>query len=420
MGTGKKWDVIVIGGGPAGMMAAGRAAECGARVLLIEKNESLGKKLLISGGGRCNLTNAEFDTRKLLSHYKEASKFLHSPFSQFGVQDTISFFENRGMGIKIEAGKRAFPKSDQSESVLHVLQEYMKQHGVTVRVHTPIKHIIVKHNILTSVVCENGDEEKADSFIFATGGTSRPDTGSTGEAFTWMKELGHHIVPPDASLVPIVIEDTWVKNLQGITLENIGLHVFQKGKKQFSKKGRILFTHFGISGPTVINMSKDIRDLLPYGPVTLSLDLYPMVGHDAMNERVLAILDKDKNKKLKNVISDLLPVSAMIKTLFSLTEINPESFCHSVRRDERMALIALLKHLPMTVKGILGAEKAIVTSGGVPLNEIDTKTMRSTMCNNLYLTGDMLDIDRPSGGYSLQLCWTSGFVAGTAASQKEK
>jgi len=411
----KIWDVAVIGGGPSGMIAAGRAAELGAHVILIEKNETLGKKLLLTGGGRCNLTNAEPNTRTFLSKLKGSDKFLFSTFAQMDVSQTISFFNTRGLITKIEEGRRVFPANNKARSVFEVLMSYMKQGGVTIQTKSPASALTINSNNTITINSEKGTPITTHTVIIATGGTSRPETGSTGDGFIWLKSLGHTIKEPDASLVPIAIRDAWVKTLQGTTITNIKINVFQNSKKQFSKKGNILFTHFGISGPTVINMSRDVRDLLHYGPVTIELDLFPAINEGAMDEKLKNLFIKDQNKKLKNIIKELVPISAFQKIVIDLSKINPELFCHSVTRDNRLVLARLLKGITMNVSGILGKDKAIVTSGGIPLTEVDTKTMQSKLHKNVYLTGDILDIDRPSGGYSLQLCWTTGYVAGTAA-----
>jgi len=414
------WDVAVIGGGPSGMMAAGRAAELGARVVLIEKNEALGKKWLITGGGRCNITNAEPNTRAFLSKLRGNDKFLFSPFAQMDVEHTISFFNARGLTTKIEAGRRVFPTSDKARTVLETLITYMKQGGVNIKTKCSVRTLIQKDDYISKIELSDGTSIVTQKVIVATGGTSRPETGSTGDGFVWLSSLGHTVKESDASLVPIAIYDEWVKKLQGVTLLDIKIGVFQNKKKQFSKKVNLLFTHFGISGPTVINMSKDVRDLLQYGPVTIELDLFPNLDSGAINEKIQTLFIKEQNKKFVNVIGLLAPVAALRPILINLSKIKPETFCHSITREERLSLAKLLKEIPMSVEGILGKEKAIVTSGGIPLTEIDTKTMQSKLYKNLYLTGDILDIDRPSGGYSLQLCWTTGYVAGTAAYNKLK
>ncbi|MBI2056062.1 MAG: NAD(P)/FAD-dependent oxidoreductase [Candidatus Sungbacteria bacterium] len=410
----KIWDVIVIGGGPAGMMAAGRAAEKGAGVLLIEKNAKLGKKLLITGGGRCNVTNAEPDTRALLAKFKESREFLFSSFSRWGVQETLDFFNSRGMPTKIEEEKRVFPASERAESVWSVLVEYIKQGNVTVLSNSPAIGFISKENKIEAVKLKNGGSIRGSSFILAAGGKSRPETGSTGDGFLWLKSLGHKVAEPDPVLVPVKIGDPWVKKLQGVSLQNIKLTVLQNNAKQEVKKGKLLFTHFGVSGPTVLNMSKQIGELLKYGETVLSLDLLPAFDHGALNTKLQTLFREESNKKIKNSLKMLIP-SAIAPIAMDLSGINPDTFCHSITRRERIRLIETLKNIPMNITGLLGASKAVVTSGGVALTEVDFKTMRSRLFSNLYLIGDILDINRPSGGYSLQLCWTTGFIAGDSA-----
>lgn len=410
------YDVAVIGGGPAGMMAAGRAAELGVKVILIEKNDQLGKKLLITGGGRCNLTNAEFNDRRLLEKFKENNKFLFSAFSQFSVKETLNFFHDRGMETKIEAEKRVFPCSESARSVWNVMCAYIKEGGVTIISNSPASGFIKKENVITSVKLKNRKEIFAKNFVLATGGMSRPKTGSTGDGFLWLKELGHKVTEPDAALVPVAIGDSWVRRMAGVSISEVKITVLQNNAKQTSHKGKILFTHFGISGPTALNISKDIGELLKYGEVIISLDLIPELDHGHANARLQEIFKKNSNKKFKNSMSGLIP-SALISVISAKSGIKPDKFCHSITRDERLSLIKFLKDLRMGVAGLLGVKKAIVTSGGVELSEIDFKTMRSRLYPNLYLIGDILNIDRPSGGYSLQLCWTTGYVAGRAATE---
>jgi predicted Rossmann fold flavoprotein len=417
----KVWDVAVIGGGPAGMMAAGRAAERGLSVILFEKNEKLGKKLLITGGGRCNVTNAEFDTRKLLDKFKDSNKYLFSSFSQFAVQDTFDFFQGKNMPMKIEAEKRAFPLSNKSQSVWDVLVEYLKQTNVTVVSKSPVTKLVKSirtgndhiEEKIESVVLKNKKIITAKNFIVATGGKSRPETGSTGDGFEWLKELGHTVSDTDAALVPITISDEWVKRLQGVALQDIKLTLLQNNEKQDVRLGKILFTHFGVSGPTVLNMSKDISELLKYGEVILSLDLLPSLDYGQLNLKLQEIFKDTANKKFKNSLTELV-TPAVAPIIVELSGIDPEKQTNSVTREERLNLVKILKHLTMNVSGLLGLEKAIITSGGVSLDEVDFKTMQSRKFPNLYLIGDILNIDRPSGGYSLQLCWTTGYVAGNS------
>ena len=410
------WDLVVIGGGPAGMMAAGTASQNKKlKVLLIEKNDSLGKKLLITGGGRCNITNAEFDTRVLLSKYKEAEPFLFSPFSAFGVKESLDFFLSKGLDTKVENEKRAFPITERAQSVWDVLVENLKENKVEIISNSPVKKLVKDGGQIIEAVLENGDKVRAKKFIVATGGTSRPETGSTGDGFKWLKDLGHKVWGSDASLVPISIKDSWVKKLSGVTLTDIKLSLFQDGEKQKVEKGKILFTHFGISGPTVLNMSKDVGKLLKYGEVFIELDLLPKENYGTLNEKLQELFKKENKKMIKNSLDILVP-SSLVPTVLEKAGVSGDTFNNSVIREGRISLVQSIKHLKMEVSGLLGKEKAIVSSGGVDLSEVDFKTMRSRLFPNLYIVGDVLNIDRPSGGYSLQLCWTTGYVAGKDAS----
>lgn len=410
------WDVIVIGGGPAGMMAAGTAAARGKSVLLLEKNPELGKKLLITGGGRCNVTNNKTDDRTMLAKYKGNDQFLFSAFSQFNVANTLDFFNTRGMDTKEENEGRIFPVSNKSQSVYDVLYKYMKDAGVSIHKSSTVSSIVrSKTDDHFEVHTKSGNKIVGQKVIVATGGTSRPETGSTGEGFLWLKKLHHTVVENDFALVPVALTDAWVKKVSGVALSDIKLTTFQGHDglltKQESYKGKVLFTHFGISGPTVLNMSRDIGELLKYGDVTITLDLFPAKDGGKLKTELQNILVQESNKKIKNVLSMLIP-SSLVSPVLTLAGIDGDTFCHSVRTEERVKLIETVKTIPLHVKELLGKEKAIVSSGGVPLTEVDMKTMESNLVPGLFLIGDVLNIDRPSGGYSLQLCWTTGYVAG--------
>lgn len=404
------YDIAIIGGGPAGMMSAGRAAELGTKVILLEKNSSLGKKLLITGGGRCNVTNAQFDVRKFLSKYKDSDKFLFSAFSQFDVEKAIEFFNNKSMPTKVEAENRVFPVSDSAQSVWDVLVEYCK--NVEIRTDAEVVGFEKENNTITGIKLKNKEIIKAKKYILATGGTSRPETGSTGEGFKWLKDLGHNVIPSNEALVPVALKDEWTKKISGLTLQDIKLTTFQNNQKQESHKGKLLFTHFGISGPTVLNMSKDIGELLKYGEVEIRLDLLPTLDHGMMNSRLQELFKIDDKKKIKNSLGSLVP-SALVPDILTFSNIDEDKTSNSITREERLKLIEIIKGIHMQVSGLLGSDKAIVSSGGVDLTEVDFKTMQSKIIENLYLVGDILNIDRPSGGYSLQLCWTTGYVAGS-------
>ena len=415
----KIWDVIVVGGGPAGMMSAGRAAELGAKVLLIEKNQTLGKKLLITGGGRCNLTNAEFDNRKLLEKYKDSGKFLFSTFSQWSVKETLDFFHKKGMETRTEPGDRVFPATDKAESVFIIMKEYIENNGVKILSNSPVENLSTENKQIIGIQLQNGKIIKANSVIIATGGLSHPETGSTGDAFKWLKKIGHTIVTPESSLVPLLSPDKWVKKLSGVSIENIKITPYVDGVKQNnSKKGKILFTHFGLSGPTILNMSKKIGELLKQGAVTLSLDFLPELDFSKINTLLQEIFKNNDKKKFKNCLDSILP-SSIVPIIVELSGIEPDKQCNSITREERVVLMNLLKNVPVNIDGLLGTEKAIVTSGGIPLQEIDPKTMQSLLFSNLYLVGDVLDVNRPSGGFSLQLCWTTGFVAGSSSAKSK-
>ncbi|HZX00954.1 MAG TPA: aminoacetone oxidase family FAD-binding enzyme [Candidatus Paceibacterota bacterium] len=412
------WDVVVIGGGPAGMMAAGTAARLGKSVLLLEKNPTLGKKLLITGGGRCNLTNNKPEVRTMLAKYKGSGKFLFSAFSQFGVKETIQFFNERGLNTKEEAEGRIFPASDKAQSVWDVLVAYIKDGGVRIQTNAAVTSLSPSKagDIVIRLEDRSGQKGKteilAHSCIVATGGTSRPETGSTGDGFLWLKKNGHKIVDNDLALVPVTLKDAWVKNLGGVTLKDVKLTTLQNGQCHEVQKGRLLFTHVGVSGPTILNMSRGIGELLQYGEVIIELDLFPSLDHGALKQKLQELLTVESNKKLKNILNKLIP-AALVSSILELAELNGDTPNHSVRREDRIKLVKLFKAIPLNVKGLLGANKAVVSSGGVALEEIDFKTMQSRLLQNLYIIGDVLNIDRPSGGYSLQLAWTTGYVAGS-------
>lgn len=417
------WDLIVIGGGPAGMMSAIVAAEKGKKVLILEKNEKLGKKLLITGGGRCNMTNATFDDRNLLKKYGQAEQYLYSAFSQFSVKETINFFEKEGLHTKTEAENRVFPITDKAQSVWDVLVYKIRSLYIQVASNTEVTGLSAEDGVIRAVSIKTGivgakTTEKlfAKKVIVATGGLSHPETGSTGDGFKWLETLGHKIIKPSVSLVPVAIQDAWVKKLQGVTLSDIKLTVVsddysKKIKKQKPVKGRLLFTHFGITGPTILNMSKSIADLLEHSSVYVYLDIMPEHDHGELNSLLQKIFDENKNKQIKNALAGTIHVG-IIQTVLDFAQIKSETMCNSVTRQMRMNLIDVIKGLKMEVKGLLGEDKAVVSSGGVDINEIDFKTMESKIVSGLYLVGDVINIDRPSGGYSLQLCWTTGYVAG--------
>jgi predicted Rossmann fold flavoprotein len=407
------YDVIVIGGGASGMTAAGRAAELGKRVLLLEKNKKLGEKLAISGGGRCNITNAQDNEKQLLSNYGKAEQFLYSPFTQFGMRDTFSFFEKIGLPLKVEVTKRAFPETEKATDVVRVLKEYMAKGNVEVYMGKPVEKIGAKAGCIQSVTA-GGLVFEAKSYILATGGVSHPETGSTGDGFNWLSGFGHTVFQPTPTIVPLAVKDAWVKELKGVTLKGAKISFFIGSKKQFSSAGDILLTHFGLSGPTILNSAGKVADLLYVGPVTAIIDTYPTFDIGALDAKIVALFAENKNKLLRTLFKELAPAGAS-DALFKMLDIDAEVKVHSVSKTDRRKIIDLLKALPVTITGLMGFDRAVVADGGIPLAEIDMKTMKSAKIENLYITGDLLDITRPSGGYSLQLCWTTGFIAGSNA-----
>lgn len=413
--TGGEYEVIVVGGGASGMMASGRAAECGKKVLLLEKNPTLGEKLKISGGGRCNITNAEYNKHLFLKNYGEAEQFLYSPFSEFGVQETFNFFETRGLPLVIQARKHAFPETEKAFDVFKVLEKYLREGGVAVKTSATVTGIVAVSKIIRAVRC-GAKEYRAKSFIFATGGISHPETGSTGDGFKWLDKLGHKISKPAPMIVPLAVKDKWVKVLSGTSLSFMKITFYLEGKKQFSRTGKILFTHFGLSGPLILNCAGKIGDLLHSGEVTAKIDAFPDSDLGMLDKKITKIFDENKNKMLKNIFENIAPVGTGGSILWlAKTFVGGETKVHSVTKEQRKKIAELMKNLPLSVTGLMGYDRAVVTGGGVPLSEIDTKTMRSKVVENLWVTGDLLHIRRPSGGFSLQLCWTTGFVAGSNA-----
>ena len=405
-------DVIVIGGGPAGMIAAATSAARGKRVSLLEKNPHVGKKLLITGGGRCNVTNNKPVVREMLSHYKGGGKFLFSTFAQHGVAESIAWFKERGVELKEENEGRLFPTTNSAKTICDALAVEVKKTGVVVKTKAVVKSIVYqKKDDVFSITLESGEVLQSHSCIVATGGTSRPETGSSGDAYVWLKKLGHTVVPNNFALVPLTLKNSWTKKLSGLTLTDIKLTLFAEVKKQSVHTGKLLFTHVGITGPTVLNLSKTVGELLTHSEVTLMLDLFPNQDAGEFKIFLRELLVHNSNKKLKNVLTEIMP-AALVTALLNELTVDGDTACHSVTTVERTKLALFLKAIPLQIKGLLGEDKAVVSSGGVSLTEINFKTMESTIVSRLYVVGDMLNVDRPSGGYSLQLCWSTGFVAG--------
>ena len=395
------------------MMASGRAAERGEKVLLLEKNKKLGEKLKISGGGRCNITNAEFDEHALLKNYGKAEQSLYSVFSQFGVKETFSFFGSKDLPLVVQARKRAFPHTERALDVYNVLEKYIRAGKVTIKTESAVTRVVSENRKIMSVMCGK-DEYGAQAFIFATGGVSHPETGSTGDGFLWLAQLGHTVSKPTPTIVPLAVAEAWVKELAGVSLSFMKITFFVNGKKQFSEIGKILFTHFGISGPLILNIAYKVNNLLHSGVVTAAIDAFPDTDFKSLERSIVAVFDKNKNKMLKNIFKDIAPKGTSESILSLLKEfVDPDTKVHSVTKEQRKRIVHILKALPLTITGLMGYDRAVIADGGVPLAEIDMKTMRSQKVENLYVIGDLLHINRPSGGYSLQLCWTTGYGAGS-------
>jgi predicted Rossmann fold flavoprotein len=409
----EKFDVAVIGGGPAGMMAAGKAAEMGAKVVLLEKNSSLGKKLLITGKGRCNLTQAEFEVKELVKKFGQNGKFLFSSLSTFGPKEVIEFFAEKKVATKTERGGRVFPMSDKSRDVLELMTKYLKENKVEIICSSEILGFIHDGKKIKKLKLKN-QEILADKFILATGGKSYPATGSTGDGYQWAKDLGHTIITPAPALVPIKTKETWVKDAQGLSLKNVEIKLFQNNKKQDSRFGEMLFTHFGLSGPIVLDISKKVGELLKKGEVIISLDLKPALNLEQLDARLQKNFKVNPKKYFINYLPELLP-RKIIPVIIKLPRIDARKKINFITRDERKKLISLLKDLRITAIGTTGYAQAIVTSGGVSTKEVNSKTMQSRIISNLYFAGEILDLDGPTGGYNLQICWSTGYAAGTYA-----
>lgn len=414
MSTPKVYDVVVIGGGPAGMMAAAKASAGGKSVVLLEKNKRLGKKLSISGGGRCNVTNNKPVVREMLSSYKDSGKYLFSTFMQHGVKETVEWFAQRSVSVVEENEGRLFPSTLKAETICQAMEAEVESVGVEVRRGTAVKSIMYQSDAHGFLVKTNGGDVEAVSCVVATGGTSHPETGSTGEGFTWLASLGHTIIKSNMALVPLVARDSWIAKLAGITLPSVKITIMEDLKKHSAQAGKLLFTHVGVTGPTILNMSKTIGDLLTYSDVTLKVDLLPELDAGQAKARLQELLTEASNKKIKNIISELVP-TALGGVVLDIVNIDAETPGHSVSTKERKQLLTVLKAFPIEIKELLGPEKAVVSDGGLKLEEVDFKTMESRIVPGLFLVGDVLNINRPSGGYSLQLCWSTGYVAGSHA-----
>ncbi len=410
----KIYDVAVVGAGPAGMTAAARAAELGAKVVLLEKNSTPGTKLLVTGKGRSNIAKAEFEAKELAGSYGREGNFLLYPLSVFGAKETIDFFESKGLKTKTERGKRVFPKSDKASDVLNVLIDHLKANKVKIRVNSAVQSFLENKGRIAKIILKDGEEVAAKNYILCTGGKAFPGTGSTGDGYKWARKLGHALVEAKPGLAPLRIKESWPKAAQGLSLKNTELTVMQNGKKKDSRFGELLFTHFGISGPIVLDLSNKIGELLEKGAVQLFLDLKPALDFQTLDKRIQSDFLKYSKKLFRNCLDDLLP-QKLIPVIVKMSGISPEKKASEITREERHKLVRLLKGLEMTAASLLGFEMAIITRGGVSLKEIDSKTMKSKLIANLFFAGEIINLHGPTGGYNLQLCWTTGYLAGQSA-----
>ena len=407
----KNFDGIIIGGGPAGMFAAITAARAGQKVLLLEKNDRLGKKLLITGKGRCNVTN-DCTAQEVLQNTTRNGRFLYSAMTAFPPEKTKAFFETHGCPLKTERGNRVFPVTDKSSSILDCLKRELKAAGVTVKTGRA-KHILTEAGHVTGVETEE-ERISASYVLLATGGASYPATGSTGDGYRLAEELGHAVIPAEGSLVPLETAGQDCQDMQGLSLRNVGVKLLSaKGKVLYKDFGELLFTHFGVSGPTVLSASCHLKG----EGCRLVLDLKPALDENKLDARILRDLNMYQNRSMENALTDLLPRS-MIPVVLRRLDIDPGLQANALTREKRRGLTELLKGFPIEITGKRPVAEAIITSGGVKTAEIDPKTMESKKAEGLYFAGEIIDCDAYTGGFNLQIAWATAFSAGTSAAEK--
>lgn len=404
--------VVVIGGGPAGMFAAIAAAENGQDVLLLEQNEKLGKKLYITGKGRCNITNA-CDTEELFSNVTRNAKFLYSAFYTYDNFRVMQFFEEHGLKIKTERENRVFPESDHSSDVIRTLQQVLKEKGVKILLHARVTGILTDGEKISGVLLEDGEKIRADALVIATGGFSYQSTGSTGDGYRFAKELGHDLTELVPALVPFCTKEDYVKELQGLSLKNVRVSIYRKNKKIYDDFGEMLFTHFGVSGPLILSASSRILSNSPNEELPMEIDLKPALTEEQLDKRILRDFEENQNKQFKNSISRLLP-SKLIPVVLGLSGIQLDKKVNEITKEERTKLVLLVKHFPVTITGRRDFNEAIITRGGVSVKDINPSTMESKKVKNLYFAGEVMDLDAVTGGFNLQIAWSTGYLAGTS------
>ena len=404
--------VLVVGGGPAGMMAAIQAAKQGNTVTLLEQNEKLGKKLFITGKGRCNVTN-DCDVTELFDSVVSNKKFLYSAFYSFSNQDVKDFFEEQGLRLKVERGHRVFPASDKSSDVIKALGNALKKLEVKIRLRTRVDQVLTENDIVCGVRLSDGECLNADKVILATGGVSYKSTGSDGSGLVMAEKLGHQVTKLRPGLVGMCTKEAWVRDMQGLTLKNVAVSIGKKqGKKPlYEDFGELLFTHYGVSGPMILSASSRLGDELEKEDLYIKIDLKPALSKEQLDSRILRDFEERKNADLSNAMVHLLPKS-MIPVMLHVCGLDPAKKVNEVTRGEREQLVKGMKEFPLTINGLRDIQEAIITRGGVTVKEVDPSTMESKIVKNLYLAGEMLDLDALTGGYNLQIAWSTGYLAG--------
>lgn len=412
-----KRKIIVVGGGAAGMMAAVSAAEEGCRVILLEQNEKLGKKLFITGKGRCNVTNAG-DAEDFFNHMVSNGRFMYSSFYRFDNVQVMDMLKKAGLHLKTERGNRVFPESDKSSDVIKTFTRLLNQHSVEVKLNTAVKQLLVEEGICTGVMLKNGQCMDADGVVLATGGLSYSSTGSTGDGHRMAANTGHKVKDSVPALVPLEVKETEIGSLQGLSLKNVAVSIGRGKKPLYTDFGEMLFTHFGVSGPCILSASSKVSRRLQQEELPLFIDLKPALSPEQLDERIRRDFEEAPNRQFKNSLDRLLPAK-LIPLIVSRSGINPDKQVNEVTREERQSLAALLKHLQWTLIGTRGFNEAIITQGGVAVSEVNPSTMESKKVKHLYIAGELLDLDAVTGGYNLQIAWSTGYAAGKGASEDE-